>query len=158
MSLQGVLSDFGVCDIFQLIAQQRKTGILTIERKDRRLEVRFREGGVQRALPTESRPDAALAALLNRVGVVTEKDLAEAWAQQEETLESLPRVLVSTGLVEKSLIDEARRLLTDETIFELFLWDDGPSPERMANSPGAKRVSTRAWPGASAPTPPRCGP
>ena len=125
MSLQGVLSDFGVADIFQLIAQQRKTGVLSIERKNRNLEVRFRKGGVVRALPKESRPDAALAALLIRLGVVGERNLAEAWRKQEESLESLPRVLVTSGLIDRQVIDEARALLTNETIFELFLWDDG---------------------------------
>jgi hypothetical protein len=89
------------------------------------LEVLFSEGGVLRALPAEPRPDASLAALLIRTGVVSEKNLAEAWHKQEETLESLPRVLVTSKLVERQVIDEARRLLTDETIFELFLWDDG---------------------------------
>jgi hypothetical protein len=125
MSLEGVLSDFGVADIFQLISQQRKTGILSVERKDRTLEVLFSDGGVLRALPAESRPDASLAALLLQAGVVSEKDLAEAWRKQEETLESLPRVLVTSKRVERQVIDEARRLLTDETIFELFLWDEG---------------------------------
>ena len=125
MSLQGVLTDFGVADIFQLIAQQRKTGILSVERRDRSLEIHFLEGGVLRALPAESRPDAALAALLIRTGVLSDAALAEAWREQAETRDALPCVLVSLKLVDRGAIGTARRLLTDETIFELFLWDEG---------------------------------
>ena len=61
MSLQGVLSDFGAADIFQLIAQQRKTGVLEISNGDRVLDVYFRDSHILRARPTESQPDAALA-------------------------------------------------------------------------------------------------
>lgn len=125
MSLQGVLTDFGVADVFQLIAQQRKTGTLEIDSDDRRLEVCFRDGQVVRAHPVESRPDGALAALLLRCGAISEPALADAWRQQEETLEALSRVLLSTGLVTKADLDQVSRLLSDETIFELFLWDEG---------------------------------
>ncbi|MFQ5515158.1 MAG: DUF4388 domain-containing protein [Myxococcota bacterium] len=125
MSLQGVLTDFGLADIFQLIAQQRKTGVLAVEREGRRLEVRFREGAVLRALPAEARPDAALAALLVRSGVISEHELAEALRVQEESLDSLARVLVRLELIDPAVLADTRRLLNDETIFELFLWDDG---------------------------------
>ncbi len=125
MSLQGVLTDFGMADIFQLIAQQRKTGILSVEARDRRLEVHFVEGGVLRALPSESRPDAALAALMIRTGVLADAALAQAWGKQAKTGETLPRVLLSMKVVERDAIGAARRLLTDEAIFELFLWDEG---------------------------------
>ena len=93
MSLQGVLSDFGVADVFQLIAQQRKTGVLELERAGRSLEVHFVNGAVLRARPTEARPDGALASFLLRTGALSESALAEVVKQQEETLESLPRLL-----------------------------------------------------------------
>ena len=49
MSLRGILSDFGSADVFQLLAQQAKTGRLEIERAGRVLEVLFIEGSVLRA-------------------------------------------------------------------------------------------------------------
>ena len=125
MSLQGVLSDFGVADVFQLIAQQRKSGVLRVEQGDRRLDVFFREGEVVRARPEESKPDEALAGFLLRAGGVSEIDLAEARRYQEESLESLPTVLVEQGFVSKGDIEQIARLLSDEAIFELFLWDQG---------------------------------
>jgi hypothetical protein len=125
MSLQGTLSHFGVADIFQLIAQQRQTGVLRISNDRRELDISFFEGSVMRAHPSESRPDGALASFLLRAGALSEPDLAAAWREQEETLESLVDVLLSNELVPKDDLEQCARLLTDETIFELFLWDDG---------------------------------
>ncbi len=133
MSLQGVLSDFGVAEVFQLIAQQRKTGILAVERRNRKLEIHFSNGSVLRAQPAESRHDGALATFLLRTGILSESDLAEAWRQQEDTLEALPQILLSQKLVTKQDLEEVSRLVTDETIFELFLWDEG----KFSFSPGA---------------------
>ena len=97
MSLQGVLTDFGVADIFQLIAQQRKTGILSVERRDRSLEVHFVEGGVLRALPAESRPDAALAALLIRTGVLSDAALADVQPEDAHRVRTAPPGLPSVS-------------------------------------------------------------
>jgi hypothetical protein len=125
MSLQGVLSDFGAADIFQLIAQQRKTGILEISNGDRVLDVYFRDGHILRARPTESQPDAALAEFLIRTGAISEPDLVEAWRVQGDTLAPLPQVLLEQRYVKKEELDQLLRLISDESIFELFLWDQG---------------------------------
>ncbi|MGH7291083.1 MAG: DUF4388 domain-containing protein, partial [Myxococcota bacterium] len=70
MSLQGVLADFPVADVFQLISQQRKTGVLEVERRGRTLLIFFLEGQVLSARPSENRPDGALAGYLLRTGVL----------------------------------------------------------------------------------------
>ena len=75
MSLQGVLADFPVADVFQLIAQQRKTGVLEVERKGRTLLVFFLEGQVLSARPSETRPDGSLAGYLLRTGALQESAL-----------------------------------------------------------------------------------
>lgn len=133
MSLSGVLSDFGVADVFQLIAQQRKTGVLEIDNDERQLEVHFLDGQVVRARPSESRADGALASFLLRAGGLREPDLAEALRLQEETLETLPEIVLREGYVPKADLEAIARLLSEETIFELFLWDEG----RFAFRPGA---------------------
>jgi hypothetical protein len=125
MSLEGVLSDFGVGEIFQLIGQQRKTGVLEVRSADRTVEVSFVEGQVLRARPAESRPDAALGAFLLRTGVLAEADLAEARREQDETLDRLEEVLLRQERARKDELEQIAQLLTEETIFELFLWDEG---------------------------------
>jgi hypothetical protein len=125
MSLEGVLSDFGVGEIFQLIGQQRKTGVLEVKSGDRTVEVSFVEGQVLRARPAETRPDAALGAFLLRTGVLSDADLAEARREQDETLDRLEAVLLRQECANKDDLEQVALLLTDETIFELFLWDEG---------------------------------
>jgi hypothetical protein len=133
MSLQGQLRDFHVADVFQLVAQQRKTGVLEVERQGRKLQIFFYSGQVLRARPAEARPDAALAAQALRSGLISEPDLAEAWRIQGETLEAFPQLLLSQSFVNKEDVGALQRLLTNETLFELFLFDDGGFNFRSAD-------------------------
>ena len=125
MSLQGILADFPVADVFQLIAQQRKTGVLEIERKGRILLVNFLEGQVLSARPSETRPDGSLAGYLLRAGALSESALADARKRQEQTLEPLVPTLLRDNLVPRADLEQVSKLATGETIFELFLWDEG---------------------------------
>jgi hypothetical protein len=148
MSLEGVLADFPVSDVFQLIAQQRKTGVLTIENGGRRLEVCFLAGDVLRAPPAETRPDGALASFLLRTGVVSESALKEARRAQEESLEPLASVLLEGGVVPPAVLADVARLTTHETIFELFLWDDGRfgfRPEEIEAGPYDQAINAEMF-------------
>ncbi|MFI5317357.1 MAG: DUF4388 domain-containing protein [Myxococcota bacterium] len=125
MSLSGVLADFPVADVFQLIAQQRKTGALEVERKGRILLVFFLEGKVLSARPSETRPDGSLAGYLLRAGALSEATLGQARKHQEQSLEPLVPTLLQLDLVSRADLEQVTRLATDETVFELFLWDEG---------------------------------
>jgi hypothetical protein len=125
VSLQGILADFPVADVFQLIAQQRKTGVLEIERKSRTLLVYFLEGQVLAARPSETRPDGSLAGYLLRAGALSEAALADARKHQEQSLEPLVPTLLAHNLVPRADLEQVTKLATGETIFELFLWDEG---------------------------------
>src|SRR5262245_28693612 len=125
MSLSGVLADFPVADVFQLISQQRKTGVLEVERRGRALLVFFLEGQVLSARPSESRPDGSLAGYLLRSGALSETALAEARKHQESSLEPLTQTLLTQNMVPRTELEQVTKLATDETIFELFLWDEG---------------------------------
>jgi hypothetical protein len=137
VSLQGSLRDFGAPDVFQLIAQQRKTGVLEIKGEDRALEIYFREGRVARAHPAGSRPDEALAGLLLRIGAVPEPGLAAARNAQEQTLEPLSAILEQEGAVSREDLEQTVQILTHETIFELFQWEDGDFKFRPESVPEA---------------------
>lgn len=125
MSLQGVLADFPVADVFQLISQPRKSGVLEVERRGRTLEIYFLEGQVLSARPAETRPDGALAGYLLRTGALSEATLAEARKRQDETLEALAPTLLQMDLVSRADLEQVTKLATSDTIFELFLWDEG---------------------------------
>jgi len=124
MSLEGVLSDFGVGEIFQLIGQQRKTGALEVRGEERVVEVSFVEGQVLRARPLDSRGDS-LGAFLLRTGLISDSELGDVRSEQEETTESLEDVLIRQQRAKKEDLEVIAQLLTEETIFELFLWGEG---------------------------------
>jgi hypothetical protein len=143
MSLQGSLREFGAPEIFQLIAHQQKTGVLEVKRASSTIEVRFKKGKVVRAHPYESSPDEALGDLLLRTGVVPEPDLARARSMQAETLEPLAKVLQAQKALTREELERTVRMLTDETIFDFFRWDDGDfrfRPETVRASVGDQEV------------------
>jgi hypothetical protein len=125
VSLQGQLRDFGVADVFQLIAQQRKTGVLEVEAAGRVFQVYFDAGRVVRGRPHEKRSYAAFAEYLVRTGAVSESALTESLRMQEETFEPLTNLLLEAGEVSPEELESVGRLITDEVIFELFRLDDG---------------------------------
>jgi hypothetical protein len=143
VSLQGVLSDFGIADVFQLIAQQRKTGVLTLENEGRTLEVHFSEGSVVRARPGDTAPDAALAEFLLRTGAISEQALVEAQRRQEQSPAPLAEVLVGSRALAQEELERVVRLVTHETIFELFLWEQGSfrfRPQDLPEEPGDELI------------------
>jgi hypothetical protein len=143
MSLQGQLRDFGVADVFQLIAQQRKTGVLEVEEQGNAYLVSFEEGAVVRARPREKRTHGALAEYLVRTGAISEPDLAESHRVQEETLEPLANLLLEAGLITPEGLASVGALITDEVIFELFLLDDGKfrfRPQAVEREPGDEAI------------------
>jgi hypothetical protein len=143
MSLQGVLSDFGVAEVFQLIGQQRKTGVLEVEHDEQTLEIFFQDGRVLRARAKEAARGGALAEFLLRTGCLSESALADARRRQKETLEPLEQILVASGAVRAEDLARMARLASAEAIFELFLWDDGRfrfRPEEVRDEPGDEAV------------------
>jgi hypothetical protein len=143
VSLQGQLRDFGVADVFQLIAQQRKTGVLEVEATGRIFQIYFDAGAVVRGRPHEKRTHAAFAEFLVRAGVVSEPALAEALRLQEETFEPLANLLLEAGEVTSDGLASIGRLITDEVIFELFRLDDGRfcfRAESLEEEPGDQAI------------------
>ncbi len=147
MSLQGVLADFGLADVFQLISQQRKSGTLEVTREGQVIAVDFFEGAVHAAAPASDRPDHALGEFLVQSGALSEPALEQAFRQQARTLEPLRQVLDSSGQLSRADFDEVEALLTRETLFGLFGWEDGSFRFRaqpLAAAPEAALLSTEA--------------
>ena len=69
VALNGNLRDFGISEVFQLIGQQRKTGILRVREGAREFELHFDEGRIVTAAPSDA-PGEAIGDMLVRCGVV----------------------------------------------------------------------------------------
>ena len=123
--LHGVLKDFGIAEVFQLIGQQRKTGVLELERQDRRVVLQFESGSVLSAAPAGSHPDEAVGDMLVRCGLITRGRLEELEQQRKTSLQTLRCMIVERKVLAYAQIEEIEDLLTRETIFDILRWTDG---------------------------------
>ncbi len=124
IALHGNLRDFGMGEVFQLIGQQRKTGVLEVRGEKGEVTLRFDTGGVVSASPSGASADDALIEMTVRCGLVPRDRLAAAASGADASLPGVRR-LVEAGLLGEESLREVEDLLTRETIFELLRWSDG---------------------------------
>jgi hypothetical protein len=125
VALRGNLRDFGIGEVFQLIGQQRKTGILEVEAASEQLRMGFFEGAVVWAAPVGPHEHAALGDMLVRVGLLTPDRLMQLEQQLHEGQESLDRLIFRQGDLGSRQIDAITELVTSETIFTLLRLNEG---------------------------------
>jgi hypothetical protein len=125
IALRGNLRDFGISEVFQLIGQQGKTGVLEIGGEEQRIQLRFDAGSIVSAAPVGAHPDAALGDLLVRVGWLTRERLAELVRQRRDHLQSLSTLIAGEGDLSQSQVEEIEDLLTQESLFTVLRWQEG---------------------------------
>lgn len=126
VALRGNLEDFGIADVFQLVGQQRKTGILEFTGSDgRKVQLRFDRGAVVSAAPAESRAHGSLGDMFVRCGFLTRDQVDALHAECEPSGQSLPRLAVARGWIDEEQLEIIEDLLTRETIFEVLRWSGG---------------------------------
>jgi hypothetical protein len=126
VALRGNLQDFGIADIFQLIGQQRKTGVLEFTGVGGLcVQLRFDRGAVVSAAHADSRAHESLGDMLVRCGCLTRAQVDALHAECEPSGQSLPRLAVARGWIEEAELEQIEDLLTLETIFEVLRWSDG---------------------------------
>jgi hypothetical protein len=125
MALKGTLKDFGIADIFQLIGQQGKTGVLHLVEGDQEVHVSFKDGNVVRAESSTRKKKELLGDMLVRAGLITERQLQEALEEQKRTLKRLGDILVAAGATSRESLKEMAQLQTTETLYRLFFWKNG---------------------------------
>jgi hypothetical protein len=144
VALRGNLSDFGIGEVFQLIGQQRKTGLLEVDQGGRRLHVGFADGCVVWAAPVGAHEDAALAELLVRSGTLSPEQLVELEPHLGEA-GALRRLALQEARVSARQLDALEELLTRETVFELLRWSSG-SFHFTAQTLRDRGREARRWP------------
>jgi phosphate starvation-inducible PhoH-like protein len=125
VALRGNLEDFGIAEVFQLIGQQRKTGVLELSGVAGRCLLCFEGGAIVRASPEGSHEDAALGELLVRCGLLTPEALDAVERERAASPQPLSRALFERGLLSVPQVDEIEDLLTRDTLFELLQWTSG---------------------------------
>jgi hypothetical protein len=120
------LQDFGLTDLFQVLGQQQKTGVLNLQGEKKSVQVLFDKGMVVgTAFPSETGDENPLGRRLIRGGLISQENWKKAGQLQKEKGGSLARVLVESGWVSREDLSAALRLLTVDTIYSLFKWKAG---------------------------------
>lgn len=126
MALTGTLKDFSVTDIFQLIGQQSKSGVLHLRSSSgEEIHISFHQGAVVGAEHVSRRHRDLLGRMLVRARLIDEKQLADALELQKRTLRRLGDILVEEGAISRELLREMTQLQITETLGALFYWKRG---------------------------------
>ncbi|MEJ2420967.1 MAG: DUF4388 domain-containing protein [Acidobacteriota bacterium] len=124
MSLRGNLNTMPLPDVMQWLAQGRKTGILHVRSADGiGKKVYFKQGDVLST--ASSSPREYLGQFLISRGYISEEQLNRAIETQLETGIKLGRILVRVGIMEEEPLKKMLQLKAEESLFDLFLWDEG---------------------------------
>jgi hypothetical protein len=149
VGLHGNLADFGIAEVFQLIGQQRKTGVLELLRGDESVQFLFDRGAVVSAAPVGTRPHAALGEMLVRCGQLTRERVDELYRECDAGAHVLPLLAVASGWITQSQILEIEDLLTRETFLAVLRWTAGSfrflaqeveHPRRFGDLLGAEQI------------------
>jgi hypothetical protein len=124
-SLRGDLRDFGIADVFQLIGQQRKTGVLEFNGDDQQIQIFFDQGAVVSAAPVGSWPDAAFGEMLMRCGLLSQERVDELRRECGASARTLSGVVTARGWLGEDELQKIEELLTRETIFSVLRWESG---------------------------------
>ncbi|MFZ5471097.1 MAG: DUF4388 domain-containing protein [Myxococcota bacterium] len=125
MALKGTLKDFGIADIFQLIGQQQKTGLLHLKSKDQEVHIGFKNGDIVKAENTTRRKKDLIGNMLVRAQIISEQQLEHALQSQKRTLQRLGDVLVATQALTPARFKQMVHLQMTETLYKLFSWKSG---------------------------------
>ena len=120
------MQDFGLTDLFQVLGQQQKTGVLNLQGEGKSVQVLFDKGMiVGTAFPSETGEEGPLGKRLIRGGLISQENWKKAGPLRKEKGQSLEQVLVEKGWVSKEDLSAALRLLTVDSIYSLFKWKAG---------------------------------
>lgn len=113
----------GVPDLLQWIGQARKTGTLVIDKGPVRKKIFFERGVIVSSASND--PREYLGQFLLRHRMISEDQLRAALEAQRKTSQLLGRVLLDNQLISKEQLMKLLRLKAEETIYSLFLWEEG---------------------------------
>jgi hypothetical protein len=123
MSLAGNLNTMSFGDLLQFIAANQSTGTLQIRRAQILKMIFFEKGKVISS--SSSDPKDYLGHFLVSQGIISEEELRIAMEIQRSSKMMLGKILVMGGKVKEEDMVRFLQMKTEETVYTLFLWDEG---------------------------------
>lgn len=110
-------------DLLQWVSQSRKTGTLSIEGDPYSKKIYFKDGLV--AAASSENPREFLGYYLVGWEYVSEKELQELLDMQNQHGTMLGELMVIVGTLAREDLQRVLQVKTEESIYELFLWEEG---------------------------------
>lgn len=123
--MEGTLDLFSLPEILQLVAQQRKTGILTVQGQQDIVAISFLNGEIVAADALNQTVDESLAKILVTEGVLPASDVARALSEHQSSGGRLIDHLVDRGYVGRDELLQVLRLQTSRLLELLLRWSEG---------------------------------
>ncbi len=123
MAISGNLRTMPFADLMQWIAMSRKTGILVIKGPVYTKKILFHHGTVSAV--TSNNPREHLGYYLVGWGYLTEDELSRFLEEQRQVKVMLGELLVRAGRLPRAEVDRVVRIKTEQTIYDLILWQEG---------------------------------
>lgn len=139
--IQGSLKNLPLTDMFQLIANTQKSGVMTLMRHEARARIYFDQGRLAYAHMT---PGNHLGEVMVRMDLLTFHEVQEILKRQrtENAGTLLGSMALDMGYVREDELAAAVELQAYEVLSELMSWSDGsfefraPDPEASQAAPG----------------------
>lgn len=125
MAVEGTLELFRLPEILQLISQQRKTGILTVQGQQDIIAVSFSNGQIVAVDAISQTVEEGLAQILVGEGLMSAADFARASAEHQAAGGRLLDLLVERGYVARPDLLQALRIQTSRQLQQLLRWEKG---------------------------------
>ncbi|HKH47631.1 MAG TPA: DUF4388 domain-containing protein [Thermoanaerobaculia bacterium] len=125
MAVEGTLDLFKLPEILQLVAQQRKTGILTVQGQQDIIAISFLNGQIVAADALNQTVEEGLAQILVGEGLMTANDFSRAAAEYPASGLRLLDFLVERLYVARPELLRALRIQMTRLLEQLLRWDKG---------------------------------
>lgn len=123
--MEGVLEEFGLADILQLIYFQKKSGVLNVIGSKDTVKIRLINGNISGVDSKRKLGDFKLGSILVKKGLITSDNLNVALEIQKEEKIKLGVVFLRRGLVSEEVLLEAIKERITEAIANVFAWKEG---------------------------------
>ncbi len=123
--MQGKITDFSIPEIFQLVANQQKSGSLTIRGGNRETVFIISDGGIIEVQPDQRAQADLLGTMLVDAGFLTDEELRRILAEQQKAGKKLGELLVDKEKVSRETLARYLHLQVKECVFETLKLKEG---------------------------------
>lgn len=122
MAITGNLKTMELAELLQWLSQGRKTGTLYLDNGKVEKRIFFEDGAIVSSAASD--PKEYLGHFLVSHGYIDELTLAKAVEMQEDNRMLLGKILLTIGAISEDDLNQMLRLKAEESIFELFTWEE----------------------------------